>query len=233
MISDPFLCIRGQKVGTIEWFHDAESQKKSDGLIYDSCIGPMQNVWQEYAEFERGKLGELECFPHEITPSSGGYELHVPKIKKGYKVKTTTEYLSCNLIGYGLTKFTNDSESSRLLKRAEFLRAVCKKEGALWIEELPKMKCEHEGYVNVKGECINCCKEFKKGEAIFSRSHTPASEPYFTKSEIDERLSTLCDLLDAELSLIPKPPRGKKNLGGLGMRSVLEFRKIFLPDSKC
>ena len=68
-----------------------------------------------------------------------------------YHLKPSLRYFydSFQLIGY--QDHFEDTESSRLLKRAEFLKAVCEKEGVEWLPENP---C---GEKSVHDQC-QCCK---------------------------------------------------------------------------
>lgn len=138
MIAEPYICIKGKQLGTIEWFATVPEQ------LYDySC------VWQPYADFEREKLRELNLGTlHTLPPGekSGyglGYDLHCLR--------------SRHMTGYGSNEYLKDSESSRLLKRAEFLKAVCEKEGVAW---LPK-RDEEEATPKAKnnGPCVMCGKD--------------------------------------------------------------------------
>jgi len=120
MICEPYICIKGfnyslgvSNLGDIKWFEDSS---------------PCADYWQPYADFEREKLKELG--------------MHVQFMEySGYRVMVTAHHehpewhSSLGAISYSTADWQKDSESGRLLKRAEFLRAVCEKEGVAWLPE--------------------------------------------------------------------------------------------------
>lgn len=133
MIAEPYICIRGNKKGDIYTLLKDE---------YEELWRPYQDVttvrlsycknvdmgcdWQPYADFEREKLRELGS-RSGITRGTAGYCLS----KKCDRLFDTA-YMSKDM-GYSTEQYEQDSESSRLLKRAEFLKAVCEKEGISWL----------------------------------------------------------------------------------------------------
>lgn len=152
MIAEPYIQV---KTGTISW-----KFAHPDGLLYemspryDSCdlLCSLSEWWTPYADFEREKLVQ---FSEKRSPSNDGgnsnYVIWSIEVDEwiGYRL---WKYDSRSLIDYTGTSFGEDSESSRLLKRAEFLKAVCEKERVEWLpidanlsEELqreePKPEC--------------------------------------------------------------------------------------------
>ena len=245
MIAEPHICIKGKKAGIIEWFTgDYEAQKKADGFIYDKYQGPLQNVWQSFADFEREKLSELHQKLEDACYIESGADFYVFSVcdcsPKYEKDKDGEIYDSWDLIRYN--SFTEDSESSRLLKRMEFLKAVCAKENIEW---LPKYKCPSHGYP--RNGCEKCIKECKQNQddcplgiycpcgchnrkpEKYSDSENEIRmtfneamgliekrlERYYTKKEIDKRFEILFEM-------IKKIPGAKK-----AIKDHLEFRKIF------
>src|SRR5579863_1443124 len=114
MIANPFICTKGPRVGSIIWIPCSPDGKQS----YDAAF---EKDWKPYADFEREKLKQIAR--HRESAS-------FPDISHGYHL---LGYYADDLIGYTESDFSNDSESSRLLKRAEFLKAVCEKEGVEWL----------------------------------------------------------------------------------------------------
>lgn len=138
MKTEPYICIKGLHAGEIQWMF-----KHPDGRLID--LLPRHNSadlqfiryggdWQPYADFEREKLTALNM---TLWLTYEGYGLDFdPDFGSKYKAR--------DLINYSQREYDLDSESSRLLKRAEFIKAVCEKEGVEW---LPKGKCN----------ACNCC----------------------------------------------------------------------------
>ncbi len=116
MIAEPFIQTRSLKPDEIiiEWF-DANRRMENP------------NLWQPYADFEREKLKELGAPKmHLFTWPNHPYAVWGDK-------KAKVNYFSDDVIGYSEPDYEQDSESGRLLKRAEFLKAVCEKEGVTWL----------------------------------------------------------------------------------------------------
>lgn len=128
MITELYICKRGSEAGEIRRLHTPcnPSELSTD-------------MWQLYADFEREKLKEL-----------GGTEFRfwwsIPKRnKKLCPDSRTPAYFwesgdyrgtwNSNIISYSADDYMADSESSRLLKRAEFLKAVCQREGVEWLPQ--------------------------------------------------------------------------------------------------
>lgn len=142
MIYEPHICIQGPKAGEIDWRRPNTANKRLILEELDSsdylCIDADGNNWQLYHRFEREKLKELNPVSSDnigIGHSGYGLDIWYRKTKTGLAGRW---HKSDELIGYGLRDYLNDSESSRLLKRAEFLKAVCEKEGVEW---LPRECC--------------------------------------------------------------------------------------------
>lgn len=117
MIAEPYICTnRGNPCyGNIHWLRDDY---------------PSGGDWQPYADFEREKLkrlGKRGKTSHIYAPGDGGQD--------GWQWTTGygDSHFSGNLIGYDAKQYFADTESSRLLKRAEFLKAVCEKECIPWL----------------------------------------------------------------------------------------------------
>lgn len=118
MIAEPYICIKGPKAGTIEWMSSAG--RPCTNKCDDPCV---HCGWESYADFEREKLKEIET------------DLFNQSVKTAYYWLggRSHSWFADELIGYTREEYEADSESSRLLKRAEFLKAVCEKEGVEWL----------------------------------------------------------------------------------------------------
>jgi hypothetical protein len=126
MIAEPYI---NRRNGNIDWFSELS------GVVYGFVASPTIPIatvnridntgeWQPYADFEREKLRELGT-NRMYTIDDGTYGITTRR--RRYSL------WSDDLIGYN--SYHSDSESSRLLKRAEFLKAVCEKEGVEWLPE--------------------------------------------------------------------------------------------------
>lgn len=129
MICNPYICIEGKRLGEITWSSDTSGAVIA---IED------ETLWINYAEFERGKLNQL------VEKRGQECEMWIPrKSSEAFMfafILSKPTYCSVDLIGYSEDDFMKDSESNRLLKRAEFLKAVCEKEGVEWLPKEPKEK---------------------------------------------------------------------------------------------
>ena len=136
MIAEPYI---DTTTGEIEW----------EGL--NNAVS-VYNVWIRYADFEREKLRELGVRSGGIwLTAQGGYGL------SRCKNEMYREYLSHKLTGY--SDYLEGSESNRLLKRAEFLKAVCEKEDIPWLStEEASRHPEREEVSSVEGQekCKHC-----------------------------------------------------------------------------
>lgn len=113
MIAEPYICIKGPKLGQVSWMNPDHADLKTS------------SKWQPYAYFEREKLRELE----------------LGRIGIGHGFAFCLgDYRSVAVINYWMDDYEADSESSRLLKRAEFLKAVCEKEGVEWLPKTTEAK---------------------------------------------------------------------------------------------
>lgn len=119
MIAEPYICIRGDNLGMIRWFF-VESDKISD-VYYCKA-----DNWQKYAEFEREKLIDLGMVYRIMNNGESAFSLYK-------EFSAISKYDSDCIIDYKFQDYAYDSESSRFLKRAEFLKAVCEKEGVEWL----------------------------------------------------------------------------------------------------
>ena len=129
MIYEPYICKKGHpnKLGKIEW------RDRYPIHTFFSEWDCVECTWQPYADFEREKfktLGRMVYIDNGQAMSNGGAFV--------FGINT---YDSLELIGYSFENYDADSESNRLLKRAEFLKAVCEKEGVEW---LPKTTDKQE-----------------------------------------------------------------------------------------
>ena len=141
MIAEPYICIKGPKAGEIEWFD-------KDNIGYDPTDRVLSEEWQRYAGFEREKLRELGY--RHIVVKHGGYWCE-DRYTDGMSIRHSPS--SQDLIHYGLVDFFSDTESNRLLKRAEFLQEVCEKGGVEW---LPKNKCPCRCHKTSDKGCRGC-----------------------------------------------------------------------------
>lgn len=187
---------------------------------------------QSDADFELEKLrrlGDLEMDTSTIKIYFGaGYRLGLPG----------KNWLSENVIGYNTVHFREDTESNRLLKRAEFLRAVCEKEGVEWLlEENSCDGCMQEALSDIwqcprHGEegcgcgchhtgnpgCMGCSKDCPDRVLRYG----PVGGPdFYTKQEVDERLQGIADILDRLVA-------GKSNWVQ-NQKAIADFRSRFLP----
>jgi hypothetical protein len=146
MIAEPYICIKGFNAGFIEW--------SKDGRMVNDNGDNLTGQWIPYADFEREKLKELSRHDTREPQYSEWKLFSGPHSDKGaFKICHTMSEFPCartcagsgELIGYTGEHFKADSESNRLLKRAEFLKAVCEKEGVEWLPtEKPEECCECE-----------------------------------------------------------------------------------------
>jgi len=156
MIAEPYICIKGGRAGDIQW------------TFNEHGIGP--DEWQPYAAFEREKLKELD-----------GVVIHSDWAGKlTFLSRGGTFYDSGELIGY--SEYLNDSESNRLLKRAEFLKAVCEKEGVEW---LPEATCNCNPRITFDGIHL-CGSPFPQFANKIRIEETVRERDYYTKAESEE-----------------------------------------------
>lgn len=187
MRADPYI---NKQTGEIQWFEMWEGkypQRMIGGFRFN-----ISGKWQPYADFEREKLKELGDAWIEIK--DGGF-----KFMKQYQIaRCGYIYESAVLTDYGIDEYCGDSESGRLLKRAEFLKAVCEKEG---VEFLPKEKCCHKTW----GEC-GLCLGFLPSECGCS---------CHKKNIITESKCGHCTMGDPEKCVCHKKPEKPDNEGAL------------------
>lgn len=143
MIAEPYICIKGPPIGEIISLDSADiaPEQRSHHLYLVHISRGMKDLaenldgseqWQPYADFEREKLKELR-----------GGMIFLDAVA-GYSINTRRKgFLSKHLVSYSTHDFAEDSESSRLLKRAEFLKAVCEKEGVEWLANVEHV-CAHD-----------------------------------------------------------------------------------------
>ena len=182
------ICTKGPRVGEIEWMdiHWHEAQKHGGEL---SGI-----IWKPFCDFEREKLIQV-CM-----------RLWLDR-EKGFRIGDQSRG-SRELIGYSGKDYLNDSESSRLLKRAEFLKAVCEKEGVEW---LPKEECScrkewphvlKDGdflMTDASGCCLCSCHKPTKPEKcehdpqghICNEKKCPLWRDTYTKEQVDAKLKAM------------------------------------------
>lgn len=147
MIAEPYICIKGDNAGDIQWaFTDEKGVWASpDGLSL------LKTHWQTYADFEREKIRHLVgCAVIDI--SREGYQLTWLSLSEapGCKSREIRKwYTSKKMTGYTFLQYEQDPEHARLLERAKFLKVVCEKEAVEW---LPKSCCTKTYY----GMCDRC-----------------------------------------------------------------------------
>lgn len=150
MIAEPYICTSdtGINQGEICWLF-----KHPDGRLFSmlpryNSVDVVPRVvvhpsdrWQPYADFERKKLRELDAkgcdMEHVGVSGTLGYFLNFSKSFWG-----GGQHTSQVLLGYCGCDYRFDSESGRLLKRAEFLKAVCEKEGVEWLPSKCGSQCK-------------------------------------------------------------------------------------------
>ena len=178
MISEPYI---NRQTGEIEWHSDDYKHHYDDN-------------WIPYADHERDVLKRLG---HRYIEMRCGW---------GYYL---TEQLSSHtLIGYAMNNWEDDTESGRLLKRAEFLKAVCEKENVEWLEN--NKWCGKEGYCHMlimndeTRTCVNCRQQIpkpldehalKRGDEI-AKGSTPYDNPIVLW---DEKVKRVRKIWEAEL----------------------------------
>lgn len=162
MIAEPYICTSPSRAGEIQYFSKIDPRfVDSDGEYHHQGVS-----WRVYADFEREKLRELGsvksayCNFYGISVSCQDcyfvlfrrldcedkrckfpwYTLHGDRLGERSHCH---HYSSACLIDYHPADYDHDSESNRLLKRAEFLKAVCEKEGVEWIPSCThrKIRC--------------------------------------------------------------------------------------------
>lgn len=165
MIAEPYICVEnGPCLGNIYWFFLTKEGLISYNPDVPEATIERQGAWKPYADFEREKLRQIAINRTFIS---------YPDIDHGYHL---LGYYADDLIGYTEKDFYYDSESSRLLKRAEFLKAVCEKEGVEWF---PKKKCDcecHHGGTPREMPCCECAnmpRDTKKKCAVCGEILTP------------------------------------------------------------
>lgn len=124
MIAESYICISGERAGEIEWFSAIDHR-------YVDSFGEYHTKgvrWRVYADFERQKLRELGVVGGFVQILSAGLTVEISKAGS----TRAKRYWADELIGYDKDSYGDDTESNRLLKRAEFLKAVCEREGLEW-----------------------------------------------------------------------------------------------------
>lgn len=143
MIAEPYINLQ---TGEVYWHREGD---RHQGIYF-----------QQYADFEREKLKELDA---DLSLTEGvevSGELHA-----GYScyVSPKGSHYSSVMIDYSYEDHRKDSESSRLLKRAEFLKAVCEREGVEWLPEKPEQPSVERKEYKLGVDCACPCHE-PKGE---------------------------------------------------------------------
>jgi hypothetical protein len=164
MIAEPFICLNQsiKVAGTIEWFYPP-IYEGAPHTGHNGCT-MRDGDWMPYADFERERLNDLN---NKRWPAGSYYAICL-----GSSGFVLGEHGSARLIGYDTGDFKRDSESSRLLKRAEFLKAVCEKEGVDWLPESKLCRCAGERDTRSKnGRCGNCGlpeqdRYYTKGDSV-------------------------------------------------------------------
>lgn len=199
MTAEPYICIKGPPVGEICWLapHSNPDERPDHRylvFVRRNMKELAENLdaseqWQPYADFEREKQ---KAIGGELFIDSGGVSIDgVYFFIKDVDMSRAYKMDSQELIGYRLGDYDADSESSRLLKRAEFLKAVCEKEGVAWLPQDLKGKLwmgEDESNLKEIGTVTKL--EFKPGRMNVEWEKKPERDSY-TKKEIDERVGEL------------------------------------------
>lgn len=210
MIAEPYICIKGKRATEIMWCitesSDGEGSEICNEHCKDGCTNCASGVWIRYADFEREKLSVLAdegCdMEHVGLSGSLGYFLHFIDVDG----KETT-YSSRRLCKFSGDLYKQNSENYRLIARAEFLKAVCEKEGVEWLPKslrklTPMPYCTCEGSLDVycsvhgterkqAGTCNQeACDHDANTVCTNCTKATPAS-PYYTKDEVDQKLLSM------------------------------------------
>lgn len=183
MIAEPYINLQS---GDIYWHREGE---KHPGIYF-----------QQYADFERDKLEEL--FNGEQFGT-----VYAPSLEDGFCLKG---YNARDLIGYDDEDHYFDSESSRLLKRAEFLKAVCEKEGVKWLPNAHDMHAcdgKHHPDTECDCKCHTPTPEPERGghdgqidvKKWLGRTLPPGASDTYTRSEIDERMNEVITFVEMKL----------------------------------
>lgn len=151
MIAEPYICVRGPRAGEIHWLFALEANTS-----FGEESKRNREEWQRYSDFEREKLDQWSLV--FVRAWTRGYELPTPD----------RLYVSTEVIGYSADDYSHDTESGRLLKRAEFLKAVCEREGVQFLPDVAdsaSMKtcsiegCDREG---MNGRGNYCWKHYHR-----------------------------------------------------------------------
>lgn len=154
MTAEPYICKKGPRAGEIEWFEDKNPPEASVKLYMDNG-----EIWQRFCDFENDKLIELCGF---LILKRGGHQITL--LRNGKRMI----YVSSQLIGYSYDQYLADTESNRVLTRYKFLKAVCEKEGIMFLPQenhTSDMKkcciegCENEG---ANGRGNHCWKHYHR-----------------------------------------------------------------------
>lgn len=141
MIAEPYICRQGPRTGYIAWFDAdpdageavAQHHLYTRAKALDGNRRKTDGLWQLYADFEREKLWAVAPERALCVIGCAGFRILAVRRSGRWNDPRQVEYKSNKLIGYDYEDWQKDSESSRLLKRAEFLKAVCEKEGVEWL----------------------------------------------------------------------------------------------------
>jgi hypothetical protein len=164
MIANPFICSFGPKLGEIRWL----THEQTCGGASEFELGNHEgfNRWKEYADFEREKLQELRSIGPIYLDNEVCYKVFLHTNDSGGPV-----YSSGPLIGYKAGHWYDDSESNRLLKRAEFLKAVCEKEGVEWLQTSDGSKEDNRcGKCRTDGQAESICQPKKAERCTYCRT---------------------------------------------------------------
>lgn len=173
MIAEPYICTEGPNAGMINWY-DAEDESANALAGCHQHPNAMDGrSWQPYADFEREKLLAMQLGSIRTLQY-----LNDNKVESAYMIGMRRVYESSTLIGYFWDEYMEDSESARLLKRAEFLKAVCEKEVVEWLPKPDAEECEHpknKQITNLWNGHVGCMKCHK--EDISKPSPSPEEKP--------------------------------------------------------
>lgn len=195
MIAEPYICVKGPRAGEIQWYNHIDPRYVDPAGEYHTEGVP----WRVYADFEREKLGTLWTQSFGIDRSFG-YVIRCQKRNEKPVVPSAigiAEYASINEIGYSTLDYHADSESSRLLKRAEFLKAVFEKEGWEWLPQ--------------QGVNPTCAFTGHK------HSHSDCDKPQPIQRDI---VKELCDLVDNDVGVKAAVRGMRQGFGGKHVKGL-------------
>jgi len=187
MIAEPYICIKGERAGQIEWFGYLHGCMKAQGIewmkvnvdarrLCDECglswatyhriLHTTDNCdWVFYTDFEREKLKKVCAHLIISWEDPVGYVLEAWLNVTSYiKRRTAADgidyhtHSSKYTIHWDYMDYMRANESTRVLKRSEFLKAVCEEQGVEW---LPSSCDAPKGSV-----CLTCAAHRAEEERV-------------------------------------------------------------------